>query len=273
MVWSSNKSSTRKRSRKATKPARAKAFPLSHISIAAIVFTFGAASVTGGVMSVLDFGLGEQLTIALCAIVAIVAGSIAIIPLLAAGPWSRADGLGKAIGLVLIAPIMIFDGGFQYNAISHFEKHSNGAAKIERRLDQAKAALDAIPTPSATGEIRTRATYELVVTTAQKKVDDIQAELDAIQPLPIEFILSLLSGFQIASFFLRAWLVSVTATEQKRLNEEFEDAQKKADKRTFDRKRRQMIIEAKKEELAEKALRRAQRQARLDAKKAEKEAA
>lgn len=232
---------------------RANEFKAAHMAIVSIVAVFGAASVVGVVLTVNTFDLPDVIRWPLMVLASILALCVALVPVLMAPAWATAKGSGlRLAGLVLILPMMGLDASLQSNGayVADSLVRAERVADAKSALSFAQAKADAVPmvdlsdrpgpqTTASRNKVRNDALAPLLVDR-----DKAQAALDAanVSSLPLVLILSLMGGFQLATFFARAWLSSVTAQKREALKaerravaletEKRKEKQRKADAKT-----------------------------------------
>lgn len=195
-----------------------KQYPAAHAGVFCIVGTFAAASTTGAVILVSTFSLPAMAMVPAMILAGIVAASVAVMPVLIAPAWANARGFAKVTGLALAVTFCTFDAALQTSAVATFNRVANTAAitQAQTRLDVAQAALANVPDPSATGQIRNRDTWQLVIDRRTAERDEAAQALSAAQAveIPILLIAGVMAMFQAATFFSRAWLTSVTERQK-----------------------------------------------------------
>lgn len=119
----------------------------------------------------------------------------------------------RRFGWFLIVPAVVFVTADCYQNTQGYETFKGLTASAEiisaqARLDTAQAALDAIPNPSATGEIRNRQTWTETIETRTRLRDQARADLDALQApsAPTLHVMAVMALIQIALSVLFACL-------------------------------------------------------------------
>lgn len=204
------------------KVERAPRFPIAHLSIFFIVATFGVASVVGAVFTVEGFGLDDQVKPWATLLGAVLAFSVAIVPVLMAPAWATARGWMKFGGFLLVAGIMLFDAAFQVNAVNTFERKAS-AGKVEAArtsLETVQAKIDALPTsqevcvghgPQNCASRREGLKDDRAALVADRSLAEEALTKAEASSLPLGLIAFMMTAFQVVTFFARAWLSSVTA--------------------------------------------------------------
>lgn len=170
---------------------RAPVFRLADNGIVAINFLVGLAS-TGGVVLTID-SLGFPPVIAYPAMVlgGAIALMISLMPVALAPAWALATGATKIGGALLIAAMMFLDGGSQTNLAREIDARMRAPeiTAIAERLAQLEAH-------GAADNVHARVSAEL------RNAKEDRLDLTAIGWLAL--------CFQLATFFTRAWLATVT---------------------------------------------------------------
>lgn len=109
-------------------PQRAPRFRAGHAFLIIIVVMFGAASTIGAIATANALGLTGYNDQILKGLGGTIAMSIALIPILLAPAWAQANETAKAIGLVLITPLMLLDAASQTNTVMNLERAIREAA-------------------------------------------------------------------------------------------------------------------------------------------------
>lgn len=216
------------RSRRVEKAPR---FPLTHFAIVLVVAVFGAASVAGLVATADRFAVPDDFKVYAIALCGVLAFSVAIIPALSAPAWSQASGPMKAVGLLLILPMMFLDGALQVNAVQAAERltKAEAIAAAQGGLAEVDARIAALGTSESVceghgprncaerqkGLADDRAALGADRETKAAALKDAQASA-----VPVEFILALMTGFQLSAFFFRAWLTGITLQKDAALKAE-----------------------------------------------------
>ena len=189
-------------------------FRAAHFGTLAIVGTFACASTAGAVMFVSRFPIPEQFQDGALVLAGIVAASISFMPALMAPAWAESKGFAKAFGLALALVFSSFDALLQTNAVLEFERFSKQGLidRAQGDLERAQAALDSVPLPDANGAIRRASTWQTVTEPLRVEIREARERVAQAErsSLPVNLILILMSGFQIATFFTRAWLTGIT---------------------------------------------------------------
>ena len=147
----------------------------------------------------------------------------------------------RSHGYALIVPVLIFFVSDTYQNTQGWQTFKSLAVSEEvkaakDRLATAQQALDAIPNPSATGEIRTRQTWLDTIATRKELRNDAKAELDAIQALetPLMYVAIIMGLIQIALSIFFACLCGSKETEPEQQIQEQRPAAHKQEPPVYD---------------------------------------
>ena len=171
---------------------RAPVFSWADKGIVAINLLVGAASTGGLVLTIARLGFPDLIAIPAMILGGAIAFTLSLMPILLAPAWALATGATKIAGALLIAAMMFLDCASQTNLVREIDARMRapGIEAIQTRLSalEAKPALDKDVHARVSAELRT-------------------AKAAGIDLTKIGF---LALCFQLATFFLRAWLSTVT---------------------------------------------------------------
>jgi cell division protein FtsB len=217
------------------KVERAPRFRLAHFGIFAIVAVFGLASVLGVMFTVQGFDLDDALKPYAVTLGGVLAFCVAIVPVFMAPAWATAKGWAKVSGLAIIACLMALDAGLQVNAVASFERLAGGE-KVEtarNALVAAQGNIDDLPTsqevcighgPQNCATRREGLKDDRSALMVERETAEEALKAAEASSLPIALILLMMSGFQLSTFFARAWLSSVTAQTAAAIEASIEEA-------------------------------------------------
>lgn len=172
---------------------RAPVFVWADKGIVAINFLVGLASTGGVILTIDSLGFPPEIAIPAMILGGAIALMISLMPVALAPAWALATGMTKMCGALLIGAMMFLDGGSQTNLAREIDARMRapGIEAIQTRLTalEAKADLDK--------DVHARVSAEL------HKAKGASLDLTAIGWLAL--------CFQLATFFTRAWLSTVTA--------------------------------------------------------------
>lgn len=199
-------STTSSRTVKKTKTVRAKPetapeFEAAHAVIFGVVCVAAAASTMAAVATVGHFGLRPLAFAAVGAVAGALALLIALVPILLAPAWALARGNQKWIGFALIAMMMVPDALLQTNAV-----REAGAAFRAPVIERLETKLEALEAEGASAASINSAAYQLR-----------EASKPSVSLTLISIVMAL---FQIATFFMRAWLTQLTRDRNAELKAE-----------------------------------------------------
>lgn len=170
---------------------RAPVFKLADNGIVAINFLVGLASTGGVVLTIDSLGFPDVIAIPAMVLGGAIALMISLMPVALAPAWALATGATKIGGALLIAAMMFLDGGSQTNLAREIDARMRAPeiTAIAERLAQLEAN-------GAADNVHARVSAEL------RRAKEETLDLTAIGWLAL--------CFQLATFFTRAWLATVT---------------------------------------------------------------
>lgn len=186
---------------KRAKPETAPQFEAAHAVIFGVVCVAAAASTMAAVATVGHFGLHPLAFVAVGAVAGALALLIALVPILMAPAWALARGNQKWIGFALIAMMMVPDALLQTNAV-----REAGVAFQAPVIERLETKLETLEAEGASAASINSAAYRLR-----------EANKPSVNLTLISVVMAL---FQIATFFIRAWLTQLTRDRNAELKAE-----------------------------------------------------
>lgn len=200
------------------KKTTAPRFPVAHFVITLAAALFALASVAGNILYTNGLGFQGLLLIGAAALTGLLVFTLDMVSVLLAPAWARSK--RKALGLGLVACVMVIGAGLQTNAINTVAAmpSQHVIADLNTKAQAVQVRIDALPTSQTVceghGPQNCAARQEGLKADRAALIADRDAyKLEAAalpQALPVSLIGFALMLFQVAMFFLRAWLTSVT---------------------------------------------------------------